>query len=320
MGVKADSPKLTPAERLARKRAAARLRQQRCRARKRQAMLEKKREEVASRQRCAKLAHEPPRPQVVMRAIQHPPRSLFPVYKPVHLMEGKPWIRGQGPARPQMIKSTSEPIYNCVSFDSTKSMEESREKISRATASPPRSPTQKTPTVVTPTNQLPSPGKPVTRTVSSEKVEESEGPLLSEEEAAVAAMLSLKSGSTSPSADKSEKETKEPPLLPSQSPPREVVIKNTIPSSTGPGGMKPELMKPKNGVRGLPPRRMVPRLHDYEAYAYAHPMKFPPHSRRAPLPPAYYRVHASVPPPPPHPHYARYHYPPAPRFVTYEYE
>lgn len=326
MGVKADAPKLTAAERLARKRAAARLRQQRCRARKRQAMLEKKREEVA-RQRCAKLAHGAPRPQVVMRAVQHPPRSLFPTYKPVHLAEvpGAPWVnvRGKGPASPPLMKPTSEPIYNCVSFDSTKSLEEAQQqKIARANSSPPRSPAQTAPKVVTPTNRPPSPGKPatVTRTLSDEKAEES---LVPEEEAAVAAMLSLKSGSTSPTAEKSEQKSKEPPLLPSQSPPREVVISHkptSIHASTGPGGMKLEQLthQTKNGVRSLPPRRMVPRLHDYEVYTYGHPMKFPPHPRRAQVPPAYYRVHAPV--PPPHPHYARYHYPPAPRFVKYEYE
>ena len=318
MGTKSDSPKLTPAERLARKRAAARLRQQRCRARKRQTMLEKKREEVV-RQRCAKLTHDPPRPPVIMRAVQHRPRSLFPSYKPLHSAEASsvPWVRQQ------MIKSTSEPIYNCVSFDSQKSLEESRNFFSREVSSPPRSPAQKAPIVVTPTNQALAPAKPTTlvRTLSEEKPEEE--PLVSEEEAAVVAMLSLKAGSTSPASEKTENESKEPPSLPTQSPPREVVIshKPTTQASTGPGGTKPDLIhrnQHKQIVRPQQPRHMVPRLYDYDAYTYGPPMKLPPHSHRAQVPPGYFRVHAPL--PPPHSHYARYHYHPPPRYVPYKYE
>ena len=83
MGTKSDSPKLSPAERLARKRAAARLRQQRCRARKRQTMLEKKRGEVV-RQRRVNITHDHPMPAVVMHTVQHRPHSRFPTYNPVH--------------------------------------------------------------------------------------------------------------------------------------------------------------------------------------------------------------------------------------------
>ncbi len=321
MGTKTDAPKLTPAERLARKRAAARLRQQRCRARKRQAMLEKKRNEVA-RQR-SKLTHDAaPRPPVMMR----PPRTLFQAYKSVHSAEAvaAPWVnlRGKLPTRPHMMKSTSEPIYTCVSFDSQKSLEESRQKIARDTASPPRSPAQKSPTVVSPTTQMPSPTSPaaVVRTISEEKTS---GPLVQEEEAAVMAMLSLKSGPATPPSvkyEKSEEETKEQSESPSQSPPKEVVITHKPTTTTGPGDVnteKTQQVLSKHIIRPQAPGRMVPRLYDYEAFAYGHALKAPPHIRRAPVPPGYYRL----PLPPPHPHYARYHYPPpAPRFVAYEYE
>lgn len=318
MGTKTDTPKLTPAERLARKRAAARLRQQRCRARKRQAMLEKKRDEVA-RQR-SKMTHDAaPRPPVML----HPPRTLFPAYKPMHSAEAAaaPWVglRGKLPTRPQVMKSTSEPIFNCVSFDSQRSLEESRQKIARGTASPPRSPAQKSPTVVSPTSQMPSPTSPVAivRSISEEK---GSGPLVQEEEAAVMAMLSLKSGPATPSvkSEKSEEETKEQAESPSQSPPKEVVIPHKPTTTAGPEDVNTEPKGlSKHIIRPQAPGRMVPRLYDYEAFAYGHPMKASPHLRRAPVPPGYYRV----PLPPPHPHYARYHYPPpAPRFVAYEYE
>ena len=332
MGTKADAPKLSPAERLARKRAAARLRQQRCRARKRQAMLEKKRGEIV-RQRCVKLTHDPSRSAVVMRAVQHRPQTLYPTYKPMHAAEASvsPWpaVRGKGPARPSLQKSPSEPIYNCVSFDSQKSMEEAQQNASRVSSSPPRSPSQKSPIVVTPTARtppLPPSGKKVAKVLSEEKVEDS---LVREEEAAVFAMLSLKSGSTSPS-EKSEKEIKQPPASPSNSPPREVMISNkptTTASSPGPRAMNLEQMphrqqvphrqpNPSHTIRPPQQRRMVPRL--YETYSYGQPMKIPPHSRRVQVPPGYYRVHAPV--PPPHSHYARCYYPPAPRFVAYDYE
>lgn len=325
MGTKADAPKLSPAERLARKRAAARLRQQRCRARKRQAMLEKKRGEIV-RQRCVKLTHDPSRSAVVMRAVQHRPQTLYPTFKPMHATEAavSPWpaVRGKGPARPPLQKSPSEPIYNCVSFDSQKSMEEAQ-NASRVSSSPPRSPSQKAPIVVTPTARtppLPPSGKKVVKVLSEEKVEDS---LVREEEAAVFAMLSLKSGSTSPS-EKSEKEIKQPPASPSNSPPREVMISNkptTTASSPGLRGMNLEQVphrqpNPSHTLRPPQQRRMVPRL--YETYSYGQPMKIPPHSRRVQVPPGYYRVHAPV--PPPHSHYARCYYPPAPRFVAYDYE
>lgn len=336
MGSKTDTPKPSPVERLARKRAAARLRQQRCRARKRQIMLEKKRGELV-RQRCVKLTttHDPSRPPVIIHAVQqHRPQVLFPTYKSMHSAEasGAPWagVRGKGPAHQQLHKSPSEPIYACVSFDSPKSLEEAKQNNTlRVSSSPPRSPSsQKSPIVVTP-SRTPPPGEQaaIVRVLSEEKNEDSQ---VSEEEAAVAAMLSLKSGSMNPS-EKSEDESKKPLHSPSQlpshspspSPPREVTIshKAATYASSGPGGMHAEQkhhnqLKYHHGVRPQQQRRVVAR--HFEAYNYGQPMKIPPHSRRAHVPSGYYRVHAPV--PPPHPHYARCYYPPAPRYVSYEYE
>lgn len=322
MSTKTESPKLSPAERLARKRAAARLRQQRCRARKRQAMLDKKRGEVI-RQRCLKLSRDPPRPAVVMHAVHRHPHSLYQTYKPIHPTDAPsdPWVGASRkvPHGKQLQKFPSEPIYNCVSFDSQKSHEEAQQNISKASSSPSRSPPQKSPTVVTP-SRTPPPEKlaEAVKVPSEEKVEEA---LVPEEKAAAVAMLSLMSG-CSATPEKCEEKPKEPPY----SPPREVMISRKKPmtcASSGPGGMVPEQIphghhKYPRSVRPQQHRRIVHRR--YEGYNYGQPMKIapPPHSRMPPAPPGYYRVHPPV--PPPHLHYPRCYYPPAPRYVSYEYE
>lgn len=320
MGTKAESPKLSSAERLARKRAAARLRQQRCRARKRQAMLEKKRGEIV-RERCVKLTHDLSIPTAVIHSIQRRPQSLFPTYKSMRSAQGESWtrIRGKGISR-QLHKSPSEPIYNCVSFDSQKSLEDAHPKILSLSSSPPGSPSQKPPVVVTP-SRTPPPGKQasVVRVSLEKKIEDA---LVPEEEAAVVAMLSLKSGRKNPS-QKCQDESKQPPYSSSHSPPREVMIsrKPSTHASAGPGGMYldeiyHEQRKYNQSIRHHQQRRIAPRR--IEAYNYGQSMKIAPHSRRPPVPPGYYRVHAPV--PPPHAHYARCYYPPAPRYISYDYE
>ena len=317
MESKTDSPKLSPAERLARKRAAARLRQQRCRARKRQVMLEKKRGEV--RQQCVKITRDHSRP-AVMHAIHHHSQTRFPTYKPLHSTEsGESWVgvSGERPPRQHLHKFSSEPIYNCVSFESQKSSEEAQHNMSRGSSSPPRSPSEKSPIVVTP-SRTPPPGKQTTlvRVLSDEKLEE---PLVPEEEAAVAAMLSLKSGSKTPT-EKYDDKCKQLPHSPPHSPPREVMISHEskfYTSSSGIGRVHSTQMhqnqnKHIHSVQSQQQRRMDPRY-----YNYGPPMQIQ-HPRRTQAPPGYYRVHAPV--PPPHPHYSRGYYPPAPRFVSYEYE
>eukprot|EP00536_Pseudo-nitzschia_multiseries_P001662 jgi/Psemu1/3817/gm1.3817_g len=315
MGTKSDSPKLTPAERLARKRAAARLRQQRCRARKRQAMLEKKRGETDVQVGNKVKVNESPRPGMVMHSLHHRPQSRYPTYKPVHLAEslGESWVgvRAELPHRPQRHKFPSEPIYNCVSFDSQKSLDEAHTNMSRASATPPASPSERKTPVITP-NRTPPPSNKLVRVLSDEKLEE---PLVPEEEAAVAAMLSLKSGSTT-KTDEVEDENKKTPA----SPPNKVMISHESKKFT-PTGMSGIRSHPKSQnhsphshrIHHQPPRRMNP--HHYEAFSYGPPMKIPlpPHILHAP--PGYYRVHPPV--PPPHPHYHRGYYPPAHRYVSY---
>ena len=296
MATKGDSPKLTPAERLARKRAAARLRQQRCRARKRQAMLEKKRGEIV-RQRCTQ---DQLTPAVPMRKIQHHTPPPFPAYISTlpTTAPASSWtiMRGKGQPHQQLHRTPSGPIYNCVSFDSQKSLEDAQLNRAKALSSPPQSPPQEPKIVITPT-RTPPVEKPavVVKNVPEDKVEDA---LVPEEEAAIAAMLSLKSGSTTPS-EKRQDESK--PSSPRNSPPpREVVIAHKP--------LGPEYRPPL--VRRTLPRR-------FEGYNYGPPIKMPLHSRRAHVPPRYYRTAV-----PPHPHYARCYYPPppAPRYVSYDYE
>mmetsp|Transcript_18032 Transcript_18032/g.39329 ORF Transcript_18032/g.39329 Transcript_18032/m.39329 type:complete len:325 (+) Transcript_18032:182-1156(+) len=324
MGLKSDSPKLTPAERLARKRAAARLRQQRCRARKRQAMLDMKRVETDRPGPSKIKIRNSPRPSMVVHTVHHRPQSQYPAYsKPAHSTESlrKPWV-GVGPQASRRQPSRmfpAEPIYNCVSFDSQKSLEEVQHNISRASSTPPGSPSDKPTAVVTP-SRTPPPLKTIVKVLSDVKKEE---PYVSEEEAAVAAMLSLKSGSTTVT-ETSADEIKKAPLTP----PREVMIshESKISNYAGIRGSHSEQKyhdqlphnQPLNNqrVQLQQQRRMHPRY--YEGYNYGPPMKIPPPPHIIHAPPGYYRMHPPV--HPPHPHYHRGYFPPAPRCVSYKYK
>lgn len=221
--VKNESPKPSPEERLARKRAAARLRQQRCRERKRQAMLEKKRCEVGVdiRQRCVKIpTHDPTRSHA--NAVIHVPHpsphhcsqsTRFPPSYNLHSMTAsepvgaESWVGGY--QQSQKLSSEQRSIYNCVSFDSQKSFEDARSRLQQPPpSSPPCSFSSKAEPnssiqVVTPsrtppptgnqeqqTSTISTPASILVKVLSDEKLEE---PLVSEEEAAVVAMLSLKS-------------------------------------------------------------------------------------------------------------------------------
>jgi len=219
---KNESPKLSPEERLARKRAAARLRQQRCRARKRQALLEKKRGEAGSdgRQRGVKApTYDPVR--AAANAVIHVPTPV-PVshrsqstairYPPTTYSES--WMRGY--EQSQNISSERRLIYNCVSFDSQKSIDDARSRgQNQQPSTPPRSvaassevePATSSIKVVTPNRPSPllteyqelriegsrAASVDIVKDLSIGKTQEV---LVSEEEAAVAAMLSLKTALT----------------------------------------------------------------------------------------------------------------------------
>lgn len=152
--------KLSPSERLARKRAAARLRQQRCRARKRQATLQEKREQIQSHVTQDSRTHSISEPH------RRPP--IFPAR------------HGNGLGYWGKVSSPSEPIYHCVSFESQRSFEEAHKSAGtepgEQTSAPVVSPERKPVKIVS---------------VSEDSSDES---LVSEEEAAIAAMLSLKTG------------------------------------------------------------------------------------------------------------------------------
>lgn len=191
MATKTESPpsgKLSPSERLARKRAAARLRQQRCRARKREVMMEQRRH-----QECAPQGPSPQdsRAEPVRNEAQgrSPPSSF-------------PRLAGSMPSSPR------DPIYNCVSFDSQRSFDEAQRAappavISRSSSEQGSSTTPSSPS---------STGKPVQ--VITIPLNQPEELLVAKEEAAIAAMLSLKSSdspkSSPPSSPRKPEESRHP--------------------------------------------------------------------------------------------------------------
>ncbi|KAL3935303.1 MAG: hypothetical protein SGBAC_009159, partial [Bacillariaceae sp.] len=161
MGAK---PQLSPNERLARKRAAARLRQQRCRARKRQAMLETKR---IQQEQMSRLKPKP-------ISTQHA-SSAFRMRPPT-----------DGEVKPSLPTSTQQPIYKVVSFESQRSFEEANKGQSKSPADP-------VVTVSTPPRKTADTTSVTSRDSPATPVPEDK------EAAAIVAMLALKS---SPSVEK----------------------------------------------------------------------------------------------------------------------
>ena len=152
---------LSPNERLARKRAAARLRQQRCRARKRQAVLEQKR---IQQDQVSMLEAEP-------MSTEHA-SSAFRMRRTT-----------DGDSISALPTSTQQPIYKVVSFESQRSFEENSKGQSKSCDSDA--------TVSTPPRKTPD-----TTSVTPTEAASSETPVPDKEAAAIAAMLSLKSSPT----------------------------------------------------------------------------------------------------------------------------
>lgn len=203
--------KLSPGERLARKRSAARLRQQRCRARKRQALMEQRRQD-----------------QDVRVTLTQDSRT-----KPVQERQPQSTSHIKDLTKPP----TTEPIYNVVSFDSLRSHEEAQ-----------RGHIKTSPKELCDHNRvvslLPStPETPKEAETSHAVPKKSEEPLVSEEEAAVAAMLSLKSG---------------PKTKPS--------VPNKVPSSPPPTAVKERGFDHRMGAKFRYYRPWGPRR--YESYDY----------------------------------------------------
>lgn len=244
------SSKLSPGDRLARKRAAARLRQQRCRARKRQAVCEQRRQdhEVAREN-----ATQDSRVDVVREI------STFSLPHASDMLPSPP----------------SEPIYNCVSFESQRSYEEVQ-RIHQA--SPPRDTMEHSYTVTV----APS-SKPVRQPVLSSAAAENQPDesLVPEEEAAIAAMLSLKTGT-----------------------------KPTDPASQAPTcSEKEELVGPRTGMARVAPRSAKyryyrswepqgPTSRHYDYFTYGRPyynMVAPPRGPPPPHAPPHYRYYPAYP-------------------------
>lgn len=150
---------LSPNERLARKRAAARLRQQRCRARKRQALLEQKR---IQQEQMSRSEAEP-------MSTQHA-SSAFRMPRPT-----------DGDSLSTLPNSSQQPIYKVVSFESQRSFEEAGKGQSKSSES-----------IVT----VSTPPRKAAQTTSVTSTDPAGTPVLDKEAAAIAAMLSLKASPT----------------------------------------------------------------------------------------------------------------------------
>ena len=184
--------KLSPNERLIRKRAAARLRQQRCRARKRQAMIENRRQldmvqspPQSNQDSGTHGATTRPRDQPPSSLPSHVPCITPPRYIPARSGEGDYWSDSS---------SSSGPIQSCVSFGSQGSFEDSQRSFERVHKSLGHhlngSKVHHRPPVVSPSAPPAKPPLDIVRLAEGNSAE----PLVAEEEAAVAAMLSLKTG------------------------------------------------------------------------------------------------------------------------------
>eukprot|EP00539_Tryblionella_compressa_P000066 CAMPEP_0178740800 /NCGR_PEP_ID=MMETSP0744-20121128/4785_1 /TAXON_ID=913974 /ORGANISM="Nitzschia punctata, Strain CCMP561" /LENGTH=347 /DNA_ID=CAMNT_0020393601 /DNA_START=119 /DNA_END=1162 /DNA_ORIENTATION=- len=347
MAAKIDSSKLSPAERLARKRAAARLRQQRCRARKRQAMLEKKRLESDQRRVVAHDACVVARPASVSLANHRPLQKStnHPAFSPPKMtvvssnsstdsssysnFSERHQSQQNTPIMTVPPQSSSEHIYNCVSFESQRSFEEAQKSLRGAGGRPSTSLfVDTTATAVVSPSSSPPRHPVLIRDLSEEEA------LVPEEEAAVAAMLSLKTSTEKqPVASMNrDGEREQPPSSPS--PPKEVRIvadAGSVTTSTAaaftahsqyPASSSSNSNSPSRAYHQHPPtkRPQQPRCMappHYEVYKYG-----PPRAPRRVTHPGYY----GVPPPPLHPHiphYSRGYYPATTArgfAVRYEYE
>lgn len=338
MTAKSDSSKLSPAERLARKRSAARLRQQRCRARKRIAMLEKRRVDTEQQPSPGEVTPESTtaaRPPVArplpthhlhhhLHRIQHQPHRI-PTYAPAIT---KP---SRAPA-----SASGEHIYNCISFESQRSFEEAQKSL-RVQTSTLETLSENNVAIVSPASSPPrNSDVSIVRVLSDEKSDEQ---LVPEEEAAVAAMLSLKSGTeksflfSQADEDRDQSPASSPfaPKVVEES--RATVVEMNSPSSAS---CKPTVIFDASKAYSTPP--IVVRHHQahhprriefsphYEVYEYGPPpsrRQLPPPPRRVSHPVYYHRVPAGPPPP----SYRRGYYaaaphpvPPRSYTVRYEYE
>jgi hypothetical protein len=340
MTAKTESSKLSPAERLARKRAAARLRQQRCRARKRQATLEKRRLETE---------HQPNRVGVTPESTTGSSRSTMvmplpthPRHHPHHRIQhqiphripayGHPLPKPSHPSQP----TSGEHIYNCISFESQRSFEEAQKTLRVQTTSL-ETVSEKSVAIVSPSSSPPRhPDASIVRVLSEEKPEEH---LVPEEEAAVAAMLSLKSGSDKSFLfSKGDEDRDQPPASPPLAPKVVEQTQATVVESatTSTASTKPALVGGMSKIYSAPsPAAVVIRRHPlhlrptevpshYEIYEYGPPpARMPP--RRVSHPAYYHHHRVSAGPPPPPPYRRGYYAAPSPAAqrsytIRYDYE
>ena len=180
----------SPGERLARKRAAARMRQQRCRSRKREVLLEERRQNTEGK-RTEQSQDSREHPLHNHRRLSHCLSERPPLFITPHSGETEYWGENIG---------TTGPIHNCVSFETQRSFEEPQKPHEKAHSpgSPTRKQNQSATALISPQAIARSAPKE-----SSSSSEQGKGPATMSEEAAVAAMLSLKTGSKESSPNKS---------------------------------------------------------------------------------------------------------------------
>lgn len=335
MTAKSEYSKLSPSERLARKRAAARLRQQRCRARKRQAMLEKRRlfseqehRQVVTPESTTTTTAATTRPSVA--SLPLPTRHRLHPHPRLHSPHRIPATYGTPPHIPQAkashppLPTSGEHIYNCISFESQRSFEEAQKSLRVQTTSLEN--VSEHVAIVSPLSSPPrNPDTSIVRVLSDEKSDEQ---LVPEEEAAVAAMLSLKSGSEKPIFfSKSDEDRDQPPSSPPPAPkvvelPRTATTE-TIPTNND-ANIKPFLVGMSKSYPAALPRPPLHHHHrrmevppHYEVFEYG-----PPPPPRRVSRPGYFYHHHRVPTGPPPPPYRRGYYAAAPRSfaVRYDYE
>ncbi|KAG7365105.1 hypothetical protein IV203_038308 [Nitzschia inconspicua] len=321
MTAKCESSKLSTAEKLARKRAAARLRQQRCRARKRQAMLEKKRHE--SEQQTSRVGVTPQSPAVVLPPVAVP-LSTNPGHH--HRVPQQPhripvYTSPSTKPEPALPSPAGEHIYTCISFESQRSFEEAQKNLKVQTTTL-EAVSDNTVPIVSPTSSPPrNPEASIIRVPDEKSIDQ----LVPEEEAAIVAMLSLKSGSEKPFlTSKGDEDRNQPPVSPPTAPQVVEVQRATAVEATGTtkANTKFSLVNmtrsyPRAAVgaseamnRSQNHHRRIEVSSHYEMFEYGHPSRTPPASRglshmgyfhyhRVPVgihPPPYRRGYFTAPP------------------------
>jgi hypothetical protein len=262
--------KLSQSERLVRKRIAARLRQQRCRTRKRQSMLEERRQQIQTQPTQHTQDSHTPQSQAYPTSA-HFTYDRTPPYGTPRTNEGDCWSDNS---------SSNGPIKNCVSFDSHRSFEEAQRSYKRVHPTV-ESPMSRNQAIHVPlVSPVAPPRRPPVDIVSLPAAASPTKNPIAEEEAAVAAMLSLKSGNSEQ-------------------------VKAKLPYRHEPHYRHYEVKPPRVASFRYNREWEGPPVPHFDRHEYSRNVRAP-------------QYHLIPPPPPPRPHYSYYHG--FERYETYDYE